>query len=296
MPKSTDLEKTWIPGNSRGTQTFTSPSSINIPYGRYLGTVSGRGASGNEPVGATWNTNYNTNYNTVYPVGTQPAATWNTNYNTNYNVVYPIANQPYADDNPPYQIATIQYYSVRTFESFQDPFGQWGPAPNVYTSYQVDSVWGCPGEFSNQHTWTSPEWAGIYVDNVYQSYYCQGPYPGTAKYNTNYNVAYPVGNKPIANQPAATWNTNYNVAYPIAAQPIANQPVATYTPGNVGSPTTVLGVTLPGGPVDTSKFPGGSPGTATPITATRVSYYSYPDNANYPVVAPPGSEIKITLE
>lgn len=37
--------------------------------------------------------------------------------------------------------------------------------------------------------------------------------PGNvATYNSNYNVAYPIGNRPIANQPIAT----YNIAYPVS--------------------------------------------------------------------------------
>lgn len=55
--------------------------------------------------------------------------------------------------------------------------------------------------------------------------------PGNiATYNTNYNVAYPIGTRPIANQPIA----NYNVAYPLSGYNVV-YPVANYntpTPGN----------------------------------------------------------------
>jgi len=94
MPRSTDLGKSWLGGGSRGSQTFNAPSSLTIPYGRYKGTVTGRGGSGNAPVSSAWTINYNTNYNVAYPIATQPEANrpstaWTINYNTTYNVAYP---------------------------------------------------------------------------------------------------------------------------------------------------------------------------------------------------------------
>jgi hypothetical protein len=136
-------------------------------------------------------------------------------------------------------------------------------------------------------------------------------------YNTNYNVAYPIATQPIATQPATTWttnynvaypvatqpatawttnyNTNYNVAYPIATQPEANRPVTSYTPGNTGTPSTVLGVYFPGGPIDLSGF-SGSPGTAPYVSDTVIPYYTFPDNSNYPVAVPSGGQIVIKIE
>jgi hypothetical protein len=96
MSKSSDLEKTWKPGPAQ-TTTLNAPGSVSIPYGRYKGSITGRGAPGNAPNAATWNTNYSTNYNVAYPIANQPAATWNTNYNTNYNVAYPVGNRPIAN-------------------------------------------------------------------------------------------------------------------------------------------------------------------------------------------------------
>jgi hypothetical protein len=76
-----------------------------------------------------------------------------------------------------------------------------------------------------------------------------------AGYNTNYNVVYPIANRPIAgyntnyniaypiaNRPIAGYNTNYNIAYPIANQPIANQPIANY---NVAYPVAGFNVSYP---------------------------------------------------
>jgi hypothetical protein len=53
-----------------------------------------------------------------------------------------------------------------------------------------------------------------------------------------------------------------------------------------GNASTALGVTMPG------SNTGGTPAPATP--ATLVSYYSYPDNATYPVSVPSGGYVTIT--
>jgi hypothetical protein len=107
---------------------------------------------------------------------------------------------------------------------------------------------------------------------------------------TNYNVAYPVATQPEASRPATAWttnyNTNYNVAYPIANQPETGRPVNAFTPGNPGTPATVLGVYFPGGAVDT---------VAPYVSATNFRHYDYPDG-NYPVAVPPGGQIVIQLE
>ncbi len=289
-----DYTKTWIPGNQRGTQTFNAPGTLTIPYGRYKGTVSGRGGSGNAPLASAWSTNYNTNYSVANPIANQPlanqpAATWNTNYNTNYNVAYPIASQPYAGEvyyvNPSYYLGYFVVYWAKNFS----------PAylPVTYYAGSPWSIENCAGPWN----------VSMQYDQVYAQWFCSlqqagnsGQYPA---YNTNYNVAYPVANRPIANQPIATWttnyNTNYSVAYPIANQPIATQPVNAYTPGNAGQATNLLGVTFPGGPIDLSGF-AGPPGTATPISNTVINYSAYPDNTSYPVTVPTGAQIVVKIE
>jgi hypothetical protein len=296
--------KTWLPGPSRGTTNFTSPGNITIPYGRYIGTISGRGGSGNAPTA-----NYNTNYNTAYPIANrpianQPAATWNTNYNKAYPIAnQPIANQPATGSNPPFTGDAISYHQQANFNIYGCPPSGWFP-PNYNhntTNYQNHHAHGCPygqRHGSNQvgsHGIDDPDHSchGIAQIVAALNHHCNVPVPGnpnyTTNYNTNYNTVYP-----IANQPAATWNTNYNTNYN-TVYPIANQPVANYNPGNAGAAASVLGVTLPGGPIDTSGF-GGPPGLATPISDTIVSYYSYPDNATYPVTAPTGSSVSVKLE
>jgi len=276
MPRSTDLEKTWIVGAERKATTFNSPSTLTIPYGRYNAKVTGRGGSGNQPVAAT----YNTNYNVVYPIanqpiGTQPAAT----YNTNYNVAYPIANRPIAQQADIYQYNSLQQYQqART----NYVYGQY--QSTVY-NYPPTCYWdGCP--YGGTSWISTGEWI------QYEVYICgyYGPrYAGTVtNYNTNYNVAYP-----IANRPAATYTTNYNTNYNVV-YPIANRPVATYTPGNVGTSMTVLGVSFPGGPIDTSQFSGPT-GIAPTVSPTYINYFNAP-TSDVALTIPPGANVTVTFE
>jgi hypothetical protein len=51
----------------------------------------------------------------------------------------------------------------------------------------------------------------------------------TTNFNTNYNVAYPIANRPEASRPATAWTTNYNVVYPIANRPETGRPVNAWT-------------------------------------------------------------------
>lgn len=294
-----DYTKTWIPGGSRGTQTFNAPSTLNIPYGRYKGTISGRGGSGNVPNASAWATNYNTNYNTAYPIANQPITAYITNYNTNYNTVYPVANRPIANQpatgtNPPtyYYRQQSNWFSQYTWP----PGGPTQPQKGYWGAQGFGE--GCPGSWVQQYV-NNTTYGHVFQD-MNTTFFCYGPFPGntnyTTNYNTNYNTAYPIANQPLANQPASAWATNYNTAYPVANRPIANQPITAYTPGNAGISTNVLGVTFPGGPIDTSAFPGGTPGTAPTVSPTDVSYNAYPDNASYPVAVPPGGQIVVKIE
>jgi hypothetical protein len=117
-----------------------------------------------------------------------------------------------------------------------------------------------------------------------------GTQPATAYtilYNTNYNVEYPIATQPEASRPVTAYSTNYNVAYPIATQPEGNRPITSYVPGDAGAATTVLGVYFPGGAI-------GSP--APYVSDTVVQYWDYPDNSNYPVAVPPGGQIVVKIE
>jgi hypothetical protein len=296
-PTSKDYNKTWIPGPSRGNQSFNAPGNLTIPYGRYKGTVVGRGGTGNVPNASAWATNYNTNYNVAYPIANRPIANqpitgYTTNYNTNYNVAYPIANQP------------VAFYFTFHYAASYNWTGQ-AHFQHGYLSFQgQDTQVTGPGTGDCPSPWSTgrynPPPTGWAQEATFSCQLLQaGHVAYGANYNTNYNTAYPIANRPIANQPASSWatnyNTNYNTAYPIANQPIANRPITAYTPGNAGAAASVLGVTMPGGPVDLSQF-GGSPGVATPISPTAVSYWAYPDNTTYPVTVPSGGQVQVTIE
>ena len=101
MPRSFDLNKTWIPGSSRGTTTFNASGNINIAYGRNKTSVSGRGGSGVAP-----------SYNTVtnYPY---TAASYNTVTNYPYTPVsYPFTPVSYPFVPASYNTVPASYNTV----------------------------------------------------------------------------------------------------------------------------------------------------------------------------------------
>jgi hypothetical protein len=58
-----------------------------------------------------------------------------------------------------------------------------------------------------------------------------GNNPQATAWTTNYNVAYPIANQPVANRPATSWTTNYNVSYP------ADYPLSQIHDGGQNPPT-----------------------------------------------------------
>jgi hypothetical protein len=199
-----------------------------------------------------YNIAYGVGYNAAYPVSynvVYPAA-YNIAYPVNYNVAYPAAYNvayPFTGNNTSYTVA----YPIVSQPEASRPINAYNANYNI--AYPVAAT------------------PAVYVIN----------------YNTNYNVAYPQGNQPESSRPVVGNNTNYNVAYPIAATPEASRPIVGYSPGVPGSPTTVLGVT----------FPGGAVGSLAPyVPETVVKYWDYPDYQTHPVVVPSGGEIVIKLE
>ncbi len=200
-------------------------------------------------------------YYVEYQCSTTPGnpSAWNIDYTTNYNVYvdYPIANQPVSAWNITYNTNYNIAYPIANRPEASRPVTAWTTNYNIV--YPIAN---------------RPE----------------ASRPATA-WTTNYNVIYPIANRPEANRPANAWTTNYNVVYPIANQPEANRPINAYVPGNPGTPATVLGVYFPGGNVV-----GGVGQLAPYINPTEVVYWSFPDNANYPVAVPPGGQIIVDIE
>ncbi len=267
MAKSSDLEKTWKPGPAT-TTTFNTPGSLSIPYGRYRGIISGRGASGNAPNAATYNTNYNTNYNTAYPVGTQPiaaqpAATWNTNYNVTYPVAsQPIANQPvnawntnyytsypldgFSPGNPfstgTYNAPSITTYVVRYVEctnpqgdEYQtQTFNYWNNTGETYESPSTDSqcpysIYGYQYYLSRYAFYDSQDGCTTYSQGIEQCFF------GCCAWNGNYD-GYAQGGHQASSQYYTASGTsgnliygfNYNANYYVD-YPIGSQPASAWS-------------------------------------------------------------------
>jgi hypothetical protein len=284
---------------------------------------------------SNYNTNYSVAYPVSgYPVAFQPATGFSTNYSVSYPVgTQPIANQPATAFNPTYYYLNWQANvsgigpplgppGVPYSFPFHNTAGPLGP----YTYGQLGGFTNVQGNYRYYIIYTaavaSPATASAWTTNYNTNYnvaFAVANQPATAwttNYNTAYNVAYPVANRPLANQPAVystnysvaypitsqpianrpatawttNYSTNYNVAYPIANQPETGRPVATYNaviPGVAGTPANVLGVPFPGGAIST---------VAANVSATVVSYYSFPDNATYPVTVYPTGSVTIKIE
>jgi hypothetical protein len=333
MSKPTDLEKTWKPGPAT-TTTFNSPGNLQIPYGRYRGVVSGRGASGNAPNAATYNTNYNTNYNVAYPVGNrpianQPAVAWN----TNFYVAYPV--ESYQQGSPvstgSYNPSSFALYFAQyidcdqnvldrywVFFQSQIPAGQnpsyQSPIPECTWTTYVFQNWLSRYVYFEARTglrnyspatptqavmgccsWNSDQYSPSPSNASSLTRQLAGS-PGNLIYTFNYNIAYYVA-YPIGSQPASAWNTNYNTNYNVA-YPIANQPLANQPVATYNAATAGTPATLFGVP-----FPGGAlsntigtPNPAPAVANTEFSYWSAADGTTVAVPVQPGGTVTVRLE
>lgn len=189
MTRPVELNKTWLPGPSRGTQTFNAPSNLTIPYGRHKATISGRAGSGNNP-GAQYSTNYNVNYNVQPVVGNQPEASrpanaWVTNYVQSYGVGNPYATQ--------YSIVYSTNYAVSYSASY-------GASYNVVDTQYNNAAY--PVQYNIVDTqYTSP---------YSISYNVVGNRPATA-YSTVYGVSYSSG-PPVPGNYNPPTGFNWNLA------------------------------------------------------------------------------------
>ena len=256
------LEKTWK-ASAGSTTTFNTPSNITIPYGKYDITVTGRGGTGS--VGAPSSiSNYNptvpgnANYNPVTPgnANYNPVVPGNATYNpANLSEGFAVNSNTYRQE---YNVA----YGTSSFSTISGPYELNQACPSPTTTYYV--FIGNQGYMWHYDTTT---------------YSCSGPqgWPGNATGSLNpssggnYSSVNPSsgGNYSSAN-PTVPGNANYNVAGSPAP----------------GTPTTVLGVTMSGGP------PGSE---ATVVSPTTINRYAFPDGATYPVTIPTGSYVTIVV-
>ena len=217
MPRHNELEKTWLPGPSRGTQTFNAPANLVIDYGRHVATISGRGGSGNNP-GETYSILYNTNYNLVYPQANQPEVSRPVvNYNTNYNLAYPVGTQPEVS-------RPINGYNVNYNIAYP---GNPGPPNNNIVYETIYSQVDVPFAYGVNYSLTYPANYSIVYPATYNVVY---PIQYNTVYPVSYNVVYPIQYNiayPVSYNVA--YPVSYNVAYPATynvAYPPGNQPVA----------------------------------------------------------------------
>jgi len=161
-------------------------------------------------------------------------------------------------------------------------------SPGFYSFYFDDYVPGnsVPGNYAGTNpstpgnSGTNPGSGGNFAGNNPSTPGNSGVNPGSGG-----NFA---GNNPPSGGNYANTNPgsggNYANTNPSSGGNYANtNPTTPAVPGNA---STALGVTMPG------SNTGGTPAPVTP--ATLVSYYSYPDNATYPVSVPSGGYVTIT--
>lgn len=213
MPRHNELEKTWLPGPSRGTQTFNAPANLVIDYGRHVATISGRGGSGNNP-GETYSILYNTNYNLVYPQANQPEVSRPVvNYNTNYNLAYPVGTRPEVSRpingyNVNYNIA---YPATPGPPNNNIVYVTNYNTANVADTYGVNYNLAYPANYSIVYPATYNVVYPIQYNTVYPvSYNVVYPIQYNIAYPATYNVVYPVANQPETGRPANAYTTNYN--------------------------------------------------------------------------------------
>ena len=256
------LEKTWR-ASGTGTQTFNSAGNYPIPYGRYRITVTGRGGTGTAAVPGNPNFNPptpgNPNYNPFVPG------------NANYN--------PFVPGNPFYNPTVPGNPNYNPFTPGNPNYNPTVPGNANFNPGFFVSKYGSfiPGNVAGYN----PSSGGNFAGNNPGS---GGNFAGTNP-SSGGNFA---GNNPSSggnfagNNPSSGGNfAGNNPTNP--GNFAGNNPTTPAAPGN---PATALGVTMPG------SNSGGTPAPVTP--ATLVSYYSYPDNATYPVSVPSGGYVTIT--
>lgn len=248
---------------TRGTYSAYVSGTYLLPYGKTTFKISGVGTPGNAPTGGNATGSYN------------PSTGGNTSYN-------PSTGGNYAGTNPPYIIfgAFEQDVTTTTYT---------GPVPTpIPTPYNLNGTFSnnVPNQVRNYSATTNVLYAvqtiifynqtgsslpaGYYISNYnatapsvyetfYVTYYANSTTPGTANYN-------PVVPGNAYTNPVIPGNATYN-------------PVV---PGNAGPTNTVLGVTFPGGAVN-------SP--APTVTPTYVNIQYTP--AGTTVTVPTGGRVDI---
>jgi hypothetical protein len=308
MPQKFDLEKTWR-SSGNGIFNFTSSGNVTLPYGRSVVKISGKGADGNfaSPSTQNYSLNYTVNaYSTptYSPTGVYNPVTHPAVYNTptygggTYNS--PSTQNPY----------TITNYGSKNY--YQTPGTQ-----NPY-SVNPGSPGGATGNYNIKYTFlccqykitygtiynapTNPTYSGgNYNATNYSVLNYNSPTYGGGTYNSPstqnpYNVTYGT----VSGYTTSGGNQNYTKTYVPSTYgygtPTATGTYNAATPAAAGGYSVVMGVYIPGGPAGTNS-PNYISSASPYISPTEINYYSYPDNATYPVSIPtPPNNASITVE
>ena len=156
------------------------------------------------------------------------------------------------------------------------------PNYNPYVPGNPFSNPSTPGNPNYNPGYYSPGYYSYYFDDYVPSYYIPGNFAGNNPSTPGNSGTNPgSGGNFAGNNPGTPGNSGVNPGS--GGNFAGNNPNTPAVPGNA---STALGVTMPG------SNTGGTPAPVTP--ATLVSYYSYPDNATYPVSVPSGGYVTIT--
>lgn len=318
------LEKTWKASAST-TTTFNTPGNIVIPYGRSQVVVTGRGGTGiasSPPSISGYNpsTPGNLTYNPIsggnFSFSYSPTPGY-TEYNPPSGGNYAGGNPPSggnfggynppsggnANYNPPVSGFLMDQTQTTWFYNPLNGSYNYGGSYTFPTSFNPN----CPSPFtstSGPYPVYNPE-GGVQYGYTETTFACtpisgssvagyNSPSPGTIFYNpeipgnATYNPITPGDPYYVPPSPG------YSVYNPISGGNLAGGNPA--VPGNAiynagvspapGVPTTVLGVTLPGG------LPGE---TAPVVSPTTINRYQFPDGTTYPVTVPTGSYVNIQI-
>jgi hypothetical protein len=284
-------------GNVSGDNSYSYSTYVPASGGNYAGeTYGGANYGGQNPAsgGNYAGTNPATggNYaNTNPPVPITSTATVNYGSNFVQHYRYDYSYQTY------YYNSSFNYYT-----SYADPSGYAsgtfpGSNPNLYNpcsdfvSYYNVKISTATNTVTNGYNPGTANYNPVVPGNPYYNPY----YPATPYY-VPYNVPY---YNPYT--PAYTYNTyvpgnpNYNTYYPAYSNYNTYYPAYTYNttvpgnpnynptvPGNTGTTYNVLGITLPGGPSDTSA----------PVIGYSIISVDY-TTAGVPISVPPGGYVAI---
>lgn len=208
--KSFSLEKTWR-SSGVGSTTFNAPGNFQVPFGKSIVNITGRGGTGNSPVPG------NAAYNP--PSGGNYAGVNYTAYYTKYadNTIIESSTSYGSSPNCP---STSASYTNSAYT----------PGNYLGVNWNQQYIWG--GYLMSGTNYNCPVPYNTGFPDFQTIQYTCTPYYNPGTYTPSYYTATNYSCTPFYN-PTVPGNLYYNPS----------------TPGNAGAATNVLGVTFPGGAV-----------------------------------------------